>query len=85
MLRNIFTAFFLSVLLSGLILTNISLAMTAEEYCDQHEKSGAPGTCESDEEDNCAILTTNLGTEECKKCGDGGCEMTDCDKDCPNR
>ena len=56
-----------------------SYAMTPEEYCDIHEESGAPGTC--DVKDNCAVLTTNLGTEEYKLCSDGGCELiTDVEK-----
>ena len=50
-----------------------ALAMTPEDYCKIHDDSGAPGTCEA--KGNCVVITTNLGTEECKKCSDGGCEM----------
>lgn len=53
-----------------------SYAMTAEEYCQIHKDAGAPGTCVPKED--CAILTTNLGTEECKLCEEGGCTLTDC-------
>ena len=56
-----------------------SFAMTPEEYCQIHEEAKAPGTCAV--KNNCAVLTTNLGTEECKLCGEGGCELTDC-KNC---
>ena len=53
-----------------------SYAMTAEEYCKIHEDAEAPGTCTV--AGNCAVLTTNLGTEECKICEEGGCSLTDC-------
>ena len=53
--------------------------MTPEEYCKVHEDSEAPGTCAV--RGNCAVLTTNLGTEECKLCTDGGCALVDnCNK-----
>ena len=56
-----------------------SYAMKPEEYCKIHEESKAPGTCIV--RGDCAVLTTNLGTEECKLCTDGGCELVDnCDK-----
>ncbi len=56
-----------------------SFAMSPDEYCKIHKDSGAPGTCTV--HGNCAVLTTNLGTEECKVCTDGGCELVDnCNK-----
>ena len=67
-----------SVLFSGLIFNVPSFAMTPEEYCAIHKESGAPGSC--DERGNCAVITTNLGTEECKLCGEGGCKLTECSK-----
>ena len=59
--------------------SNVS-AMTPEDYCELHEDSGAPGACTPSED--CVILTTNLGTQECKLCEDGGCSLTDC-SNCP--
>lgn len=53
-----------------------SYSMSADDYCEIHNNSGAPGECEASGE--CAVLYTNLGTEECKSCGDGGCELVDC-------
>ena len=56
-----------------------SYAMIPEEYCKIHEDSKAPGTCTV--RGDCAVLTTNLGTEECKLCTEGGCELVDnCNK-----
>lgn len=51
-------------------------AMTPDEYCTLHTDSGAPGSCEAN--GNCAVITTNLGTEECKLCQEGGCELAEC-------
>ena len=75
---NIIKAFLATILTFSIC--NLSLyAMTPEEYCKVHKDSGAPGTCIVHE--NCAVLTTNLGTEECKLCTDGGCELVDnCNK-----
>ena len=69
---NIIKAF-LATILTFSICNLTSYAMTPEEYCKIHEDSKAPGTCTVRE--NCAVLTTNLGTEECKLCTDGGCEL----------
>ena len=56
-----------------------SFAMTPDEYCQIHKDSKAPGSCIV--RGDCAVLTTNLGTEECKVCTEGGCELVDsCDK-----
>jgi len=55
-----------------------AFAMAPDEYCKIHAESKAPGTCI--EKGDCAVITTNLGTEECKKCGDGGCKLNDCSK-----
>lgn len=57
-------------------------AMTPEQYCKIHDDSGAPGSCKP--RGDCAVITTNLGTEECKKCSDGGCTLTNC-KNCPEQ
>lgn len=64
------------IFMSGLLFSFQACAMTPEEYCAIHDSSGAPGTCT--EKGDCAVITTNLGTEECKLCGEGGCELTDC-------
>ena len=53
-----------------------AFAMSPSEYCSIHTESKAPGTCT--EKGDCAVITTNLGTEECKECTEGGCELTDC-------
>ena len=56
-----------------------AFSMTPEDYCKIHKDSGAPGTCTT--KGDCAVITTNLGTEECKVCTDGGCELVDsCDE-----
>ncbi len=68
----------LTTVLAFLICNLSSFAMTPEEYCAIHEESEAPGTCTP--RGDCAILTTNLGTEECKLCREGGCELVDCDQ-----
>ena len=68
--------FLLVALLIGL--SQATLAMTPEEYCDVHEDSGAPGECVAGEPTGeCLTIYTNLGTEEVKKCVDGGCELVD--------
>ena len=70
---------FLATILTFSICNLGSYAMSPEEYCKIHEDSKAPGTCTV--RGDCAVLTTNLGTEECKLCTDGGCELVDnCDK-----
>ncbi len=74
MVSNIYKTFLALVLISS-FLTPVK-AMTPEEYCNVHTESGAPGSCS--EKDDCAVITTNIGTEECKKCTEGGCELTDC-------
>ena len=68
---------FLATVLAVFICNLSSYAITPEEYCKIHDDSGAPGTCTVFV--NCAVLTTNLGTEEYKLCGEGGCELTDDD------
>ena len=69
MLKN---SFFIALLVCFFILP--ASAITPEEYCKIHEESGAPGNCSS-ASSKCVELTTNLGTSECKKCGDGGCSI----------
>ena len=64
------------VLLLGSYFFYPANATTPEEYCKIHKDSGAPGVCS--ERSDCAILTDNMGLETCKKCTDGGCEITDC-------
>ena len=76
-MSKIFKALTFAMLLS--CFSFASFAMTPKEYCQIHEDAKAPGTCVA--KGDCAVLTTNLGTEECKLCGEGGCEMVDC-KDC---
>lgn len=76
-MRKVSRSFLILLLFTGLF-TGQAFAMTPDEYCDIHSKSGAPGTCTP--KGDCAVITTNLGTEECKLCGDGGCELTDCAK-----
>lgn len=67
------------ILLFSAFITNIqAFAITPEEYCTIHNESGAPGSCA--EKGSCAVITTNLGTEECKLCGEGGCELIKCVK-----
>ncbi len=61
--------------------SDAAMATTAQEYCEVHKTSGAPGTCTVCGE--CAVLTTNLGTHETKLCGEGGCELTDA-ANCPD-
>ena len=68
----------LFLLFLGLYLYTPTYAMDPEEYCKVHKESTAPGTCTT--KGDCVVLTTNLGTEECKSCGEGGCKLTDCDK-----
>ena len=69
----------LATILTFSISSLSSFAMSPEEYCKIHEDSKAPGTCIP--HGDCAVLTTNLGTEECKLCTDGGCELVDnCDE-----
>ena len=51
-------------------------AVSPDEYCKIHTDSKAPGVCTVC--GDCAVLISNLGTHECKKCTDGGCEMADC-------
>ena len=70
---------FIATVLAFSICNLTSYAMTPKEYCKIHEDSDAPGTCTV--RGDCAVLTTNLDTEECKLCGEGGCELVDnCDK-----
>lgn len=66
----------LMALIFGVQPINPASAIDPDEYCKIHKESGAPGECEVRED--CAVIVTNLGTEECKKCGGGGCELTDC-------
>lgn len=74
MVSNIYTAFLALILVAGFLTP--AKAMTPEEYCSVHVESGAPGSCT--EKGECALITTNIGTEECKKCSEGGCELVDC-------
>ena len=82
MISNLIKVFltFLLLLLTTLISNKVQ-AMTAEEYCKIHTESGAPGTCTPC--GSCAVITSNLGTHECKLCSEGGCELSDC-PDCPD-
>ena len=70
---------FVVLIITVFAFSNNAFAITPEKYCQIHEQSGAPGTCTP--KGDCAVLTTNLGTEECKKCTEGGCTLTDC-KNC---
>ena len=76
---NMFRVFSLFVLISSFC-TFSAYATTPEEYCRIHEESGAPGTCTA--HGDCAVLTTNLGTEECKLCSEGGCELVNSCNEC---
>ena len=61
-------------------INNIAMATAPQEYCEIHKSSGAPGTCTPC--GDCVVLTTNLGTQETKKCAEGGCELTE-STNCP--
>lgn len=74
MASNIYKSLLTLILISGFLIP--AQAMTPEEYCNVHSESGAPGSCS--ERGSCAVITTNIGTEECKKCSEGGCELIDC-------
>ncbi len=76
-MSNVLKTLLIALLVIGFPLS--SIAMSPDEYCDVHGQSGAPGTCTT--KDDCVVITTNIGTEECKKCTDGGCELTNCN-DC---
>ena len=77
---NVIKAFLATVL--AIFVCNLSsYAMVPEEYCNIHEESKAPGTCTV--RGDCVVFTTNLGTEECKLCSDGGCELLDNCDGCP--
>ncbi len=67
----------LSILLFLSSFTLSAFSMTPEEYCKIHSESGAPGSCS--ERGSCAVITSNLGTDECKVCSEGGCELSDCE------
>ncbi len=69
---------FLSIVLLLTFSSNGAIAMSPDEYCDIHNESKAPGECET--KGDCAVIYTNLGTEECKLCSDGGCTLADCSK-----
>lgn len=76
---NIIKAFLATVL--AVSFCNLgTFAMTPEEYCQIHTDSGAPGSCTAN--GKCAVLTTNLGTEEYKLCSDGGCELVSDSSQC---
>lgn len=74
-LKLLFVIFVFTVI-SFSISTQSALALSPDEYCKIHEDSKAPGVCTVC--GGCAVLISNLGTHECKKCTDGGCEMADC-------
>ena len=71
---------FLATILAISICNLSSYAMTPEECCKVHDDAEAPGTCTVF--GNCAVLTTNLGTEEYKLCGEGGCGLIDDPNQC---
>ncbi len=75
---NVIKAFLVTILVCS-ICNLSSFAITPDEYCQIHKDSNAPGSCTV--RGDCAVLTTNLGTEECKLCTEGGCELVDnCDQ-----
>lgn len=78
MLKILKLVTFIILILGFCSLGNKAQAITPEEYCKIHKDSGAPGTCTT--KGDCAVITTNLGTEEYKKCTEGGCTLTSHDK-----
>lgn len=79
MFNNILRSFLL-VLTIVIASCAVALAIDPDEYCTIHTDAGAPGSCSI--RGDCAVIVTNIGTEECKICGVGGCELTECDN-CP--
>ena len=55
------------------------LAETPDEFCSHLEEAGIPDKCTVC--GDCAVVTTNVGNNECKKCPEiGGCQLTDCNE-----
>lgn len=64
-------------------LGNQALAVTPEEYCNEHNSANAGGTCEVCGS-ACVKITGNMGDKIYKKCSEVQCTLTNsCSDDCP--